>query len=94
MEITGTAISIGERYNRGNLTLRDLILETSEKYPQKIKIDFLANNCDLLDNVRTLEELKIFINLKGREWEDPATGKKKYFNSIQGWKIEKVDFKL
>jgi len=28
--------------------------------------------------------------LRGREWQNPA-GETKYFNSIQGWRIEKTE---
>mgnify|MGYP003318903913 CR=1 FL=1 len=37
------------------------------------------------------ENVKISINLRGREWENPQ-GDVKYFNSIHGWRIEKEDF--
>jgi hypothetical protein len=33
--------------------------------------------------------VKIAINLRGREWINPE-GEAKYFNSIQGWRIENV----
>ena len=32
---------------------------------------------------------KIGINIRGREWTNPQ-GEVKYFNSITGWRIEKV----
>ena len=34
--------------------------------------------------------VKIDINLRGREWTNDK-GEIKYFNSIQGWRIEKVE---
>ena len=33
--------------------------------------------------------MKIDINLRGREWVNKE-GETKYFNSIQGWRIEKT----
>ena len=35
------------------------------------------------------EEVNVSINLKGREWINPQ-GEAKYFNAIQGWRIESV----
>ena len=32
---------------------------------------------------------KVSINLRGREWVNPQ-GEAKYFNSLQGWRIEGV----
>jgi len=28
--------------------------------------------------------------LRGRQWENPQTKEIKYFNSIQGWRIEEI----
>ena len=42
---------------------------------------------DLLKNIKPKDKIKIFINLRGREWTNPE-GVVRYFNSIQGWKIE------
>ena len=35
------------------------------------------------------EAVKVSINLRGREWVNPQ-GETKYFNDIQGWRIEKM----
>ena len=35
------------------------------------------------------QNVKIGINLRGREWVNPQ-GETKYFNSVQGWRIEAV----
>ena len=35
------------------------------------------------------EAVKIGINLRGREWVNPQ-GETKYFNSVQGWRIEGI----
>jgi translation initiation factor IF-3 len=43
----------------------------------------------LLNNYNVGEQVKVSINLRGREWVNPQ-GETKYFNSIQGWRIEKL----
>ena len=50
-------------------------------------IEFIQNNCELLDNYSIGQTVRIGINIRGREWESPDQGIK-YFNSIQGWRIE------
>ena len=35
------------------------------------------------------EPVKVSINLRGREWVSPQ-GETRYFNSIQGWRIERM----
>jgi len=43
----------------------------------------------LLDNYNVGQEVKTSINLRGREWVNPE-GVSKYFNTIQGWRIEVI----
>ena len=68
---------------------RELVVTTEEQYPQHILIEFTQDKTDLLNNYNVGEQVKVSINLRGREWVNPQ-GEAKYFNSIQGWKIEKV----
>ena len=43
----------------------------------------------MLNNLTVGENVKVSINLGGREWVNPQ-GETKYFNSIKGWRIEKM----
>lgn len=68
---------------------RELVVTTEEQYPQHIMIEFTQDKCDLLNNYNIGESVKVSINLRGREWVNPQ-GEAKYFNSIQGWRIERM----
>ena len=68
---------------------RELVVTTDEQYPQHILIEFAQDKTDLLNNYNVGEQVKVSINLRGREWVNPQ-GETKYFNSIQGWRIEKA----
>ena len=68
---------------------RELVVTTEEAYPQHILIEFAQDKTDLLNNYNVGEQVKVSINLRGREWVNPQ-GETKFFNSIQGWRIEKV----
>jgi hypothetical protein len=67
---------------------RELVVTTDEQYPQHIMVEFTQDKCDLLNNYSVGEDVKVSINIRGREWVSPQ-GETKYFNSIQGWRIEK-----
>ncbi|XOD67350.1 MAG: DUF3127 domain-containing protein [Flavobacteriales bacterium Tduv] len=67
---------------------RELILTTDEQYPQHLSIEFVQDKADLLNEIKIGDEVKVSINLRGREWTTPE-GVTKYFNTIQGWRIEK-----
>ncbi|PWA10201.1 DUF3127 domain-containing protein [Flavobacterium laiguense] len=68
---------------------RELVVTTDEQYPQHIMIEFTQDKCDLLSSYNIGEAVKVSINLRGREWINPQ-GETKYFNSIQGWRIERM----
>jgi len=70
---------------------RELVVTTDEQYPQHIMIEFTQDKCDLLNKYKLGDGVIVGINLRGREWINPK-GEAKYFNSIQGWKIEKEVF--
>lgn len=69
---------------------RDCVVTTDEQYPQHILIQFVQDKCNLLAMFKMGDKVKIDINLRGREWVNPQ-GETKYFNSIQGWRISKLE---
>jgi len=68
---------------------RELVVTTDENFPQHILIEFTQDKCDLLNSYKVGDSVKVSINLRGREWVNPQ-GETRYFNSIQGWRIEKT----
>jgi len=89
MEVTGKIKVINaEQQVSASFKKRELVVTTDEQYPQHIMIEFTQDKCDLLNNYQPGEPVKVSINLRGREWVNPQ-GETKYFNSIQGWRIEK-----
>ena len=90
MELQGTVKKIGETQTfASGFQKRELVILTDEQYPQPILIEFLSDKIDLLQNVKEGENVKIGINIRGKEWTNPQ-GEVKYFNSITGWRLEKV----
>lgn len=89
MEVTGKIKLIGETKEFGNngFKKRELVVTTDEQYPQSLLIEFVQEKCALLDAYKVGQDVKIGINLRGREWTSPQ-GEVKYFNSISGWRIE------
>lgn len=68
---------------------RETVITTDEQYPQSILIEFIQDKCELLDKYKVGEDVKISYNLRGKEWVNPE-GVTKYFNAIQGWRIESL----
>jgi len=91
MEVEGKIKKIEETKEYGNngFRKREVIITTEEQYPQHLAIEFVQDKTDLLNNYNVGQNVKISINLRGREWTNPQ-GEVKYFNSIQGWRIENL----
>jgi hypothetical protein len=90
MEVSGRIKVVNpEQQVSASFKKRELVVTTEEQYPQHIMIEFTQDKCDLLNNYGVGEPVKVSINIRGREWVSPQ-GETKYFNSIQGWRIEKV----
>lgn len=88
MEVSGKIKVINREINVSvAFKKRELVVTTDEQYPQHILIEFSQDKCDLLNNYKVGQEVKVSINLRGREWTNPQ-GETKYFNQIQGWRIE------
>ena len=92
MNISGKVKLINEtkEYGSNGFRKREIVLTTQEQYPQNILVEFIQDRTILLDAFNVGDLVKIDINLRGREWTNDK-GEIKYFNSIQGWRIEKVE---
>jgi len=91
MEVTGKIKKIDETktFGASGFRKREMVVTTDEQYPQMIMIEFVQDKTNLLDTYNEGDQVKVNINLRGREWINPE-GEAKYFNSIVGWRIEKL----
>ncbi len=64
-------------------TKREVVVTVEDgKYPQDINLEFLQDKVSLLDNLTEGQEIKVFFDIRGREYNG------RYFNNLVGWKIE------
>lgn len=91
MEVVGIIKLVGATQEIGakGFRKRELVVTTAEDYPQMLMIEFTQDKVDLLNSFEIGQSVKVSINLRGREWINPQ-GEAKYFNSLQGWKIEQA----
>ncbi len=76
---------MSEKFRKRELVLTD----NSSQYPQHISFQFTQDKVDLLDKHKVGDEIKVHYNLRGRLWTSPQ-GEDKYFNTIEGWRIESI----
>jgi len=82
MEVSGKIKKIDETKTFGSngFRKREVVVTTDEQYPQMIMVEFIQDKCDLLNSFNVGDDVKISINIRGREWINPE-GEAKYFNS-------------
>tara|TARA_R110002072_G_scaffold169672_11_gene323263 strand:- start:599 stop:949 length:351 start_codon:yes stop_codon:yes gene_type:complete len=89
MEVNGSIKKIGDVQSiTDTFKKRELVVTTEEQYPQHILVEFTQDRTSLLDSYNIGDKVSVGINLRGREWTSPQ-GEVKYFNTVQGWRIEK-----
>lgn len=87
-EITGKIIVLNDAElvgSAGTFKKRLVVIETEEQYSQKIGIDFVQDKTSILDKYKVGDSVKVSTNIRGQEYNG------KYYVSLQGWKIEKLE---
>ena len=77
-------VQVTETFKKREFIVQD---NRNPEYPEYIKVELIQDKVSLLDSLGVGDEINVLINIKGRKWEDKE-GNIRYFNSIQGWKIE------
>lgn len=64
---------------------REFVIETNDNnYQQYIKFQLTQDKCALIDNLNEGEEIKVYFDLRGREWNE------KFFTNLNAWKVEGI----
>lgn len=91
MELNVKIHSIGETQNvSATFSKREFIVETQEDYKQYLQLQVIKDKCDVLDNYKAGQEVKVSLNLKGRLWTNKE-GKEIAFNTLECWRIENLE---
>jgi len=91
MEIIGRIKKIMDVQNlTETFKIREFVLTTdiNTPYPQHILFRTTQEKCALLDNLKVNDEVKVFFNIRGREWT-AQDGQIKYFVTLEAWRIDK-----
>ncbi len=83
IKVKGEEQQVSEKFKKREFVITD----NSSQYPQHIMFQLVQDKCGLLDTYNVGDEIKVYFNLRGREWTSPK-GEVKYFNSLDAWRIE------
>lgn len=74
-------------FSKRDIVLGDDVGEAS-KYPNHIAFTFKKDSASMLEGVKEGQRAKVRFAIDGRIWNDPKTGKDRYFTDLTGLKIE------
>lgn len=83
IKVINNTIQITDTFKKRDFVISD----EQSQYPQHVLFELTQDKCDLLNNYQIGQEVKVYFNLRGREWTDKE-GKVRYFNSLNAWKLE------
>jgi hypothetical protein len=86
VKVVNPTVQVSEKFSKREFVVSD----TSGMYPQDILFQLTQDKCTLLDGVNVNDSIEVSFNLRGREWTNPQ-GEVKYFNSLDAWRIDKVN---
>lgn len=83
-EITGTVkVMLDEQTFASGFNKRELVItDSSDKYPQDIKIEFVKDKVEDLAALNVGDQVKILYDVRGNEYNG------KYYVNLVGWKVE------
>ena len=82
-ELTGKLHKTFDTEKKGDtFRSREFVVFVPGDYPQYVKFQVVQDRCDQLDNIPEGADIKVFFDLRGREWQG------KYFTNLNAWKVE------
>lgn len=87
-EFVGRVVAVGktEKLGREDKPFYKRIIvvndaEVGAKYPNEVPFEATGDKCDFLDKYKAGDVVRIEFYPNGRAWNDPKTGKTRYFSS-------------
>jgi single-strand DNA-binding protein len=82
-EIEGVLVKKYDIENKtSSFQTREFVITTEGTYPQFVKFQLTQDKCQIVDSCNEGERIKVFFDLRGREWQG------KYFTNLNAWKVE------
>ena len=73
-----------------------VVVKYEDKFPQYYSVEFTQHRVEQLAKVKEGDSVCVWFNLRGKNYFDKRTNEEKFFNKLDGWKIdlEKLDNNL
>jgi len=80
---------INEKFRKREFILEHTVTRNEKKIVDFIKFQLTGDRCDLINEVKQGDMLKIFFNIKGRKFE--RENSTSYFLNLDVWRLESLD---
>ena len=71
---------------------REFAIEIPDgNYPQTVKFQVVQDKTAMLDNYQVGQQVKVFFNLRGREYQRKSDGQTDYWLNLDCWRMEKAE---
>jgi hypothetical protein len=85
IKVINETVQVTDKFSK-----REVVITDNSMYPQDIMFQATQDKCSMLDSYNVGDNVEVSFNLRGREWTSP-TGEVKYFNTLEAWRIERVE---
>ena len=70
---------------------REIVVTVKDgDYDQHVQLELIQDDVDKANGLNVGQTVNVSFNIRGREWTSPQ-GEVKYFNTLNAWKIEKLE---
>lgn len=85
LKLKGETTAVSDKFQK-----RDFVIDydLDQQYPQFMQLQLTQDRCSLLDNIPLGQEIKISFTIQCKEYQPKEGGEKKYFNSVNAWRLE------
>ena len=82
--LSGAIVHIGDTQEVGKkgFKKREIVIETTDKYPQKVKMEAIGEMIDTLDQYSDGQEVTAHFNIRGNEYNG------NFYVNLQVWRME------
>lgn len=81
---------INENFRKREFVLEHTVSRNEKKIVDFIKFQLTGDRCDLINDIKLGNTLKIFFNIKGRKFERDNSNTS-YFLNLDVWRLESLD---
>jgi len=83
---------INENFRKREFVLEHTVSRNEKKIVDFIKFQLTGDRCDLINDLKLGNTLKVFFNIKGRKFE--RENNTSYFLNLDVWRLESLDVEV